>query len=528
MSIPSGAPESSCAIFLFQRIRSLLLFGALGTLLFALGCGSNGSNSGTGPYSQSSLKGTYVVQMKGNDSFLDANNNLQSEFYTETLVITADGAGHLKGVEDFNSSLPASGFTPGSTFTGIYQIGKDGFGSLQINFSAPSTGQINLTVVMASTTKFFATEADAFANFSANASGVGVLQNASAITAAPTGTFVTRVHQSFPGLFPNTPSSATVGVLTSNGTTVTGTIDVLRDNVLLPTLSLSNASVSAPDANGRGTLTYTDSAAPAITTSYEYYIIDANTFWLMESDSTFLGTGTSEMQSSGALSLAGNFVFGSGGDTSSNLGGVRSVGVFTAGSGSISAATLDSVQDGSSILNQPFTGTYNQGSNGRVTATVTVGNTNVPEVLWMVSNSRAYFLVGSSSRVEDGTIDMQTQTTFANTDLKSQFGYALLMDGYIPTNYLTRNGTLFADGAGNLQLNEETNSFAPGNLPGTVFDPPTLTGTYQVSADGRVTAALNSLSSNLILYMVAPGQAYILQNDANTENSGQITLQTSP
>jgi hypothetical protein len=123
---------------------------------------------------------------------------------------------------------------------------------------------------------------------------------------------------------------------------------------------------------------------------------------------------------------------------------------------------------------------------------------------------------------------MQTQTTFANTDLKSQFGYALLMDGYIPTNYLTRNGTLFADGAGNLQLNEETNSFAPGNLPGTVFDPPTLTGTYQVSADGRVTAALNSLSSNLILYMVAPGQAYILQNDANTENSGQITLQTSP
>jgi hypothetical protein len=123
---------------------------------------------------------------------------------------------------------------------------------------------------------------------------------------------------------------------------------------------------------------------------------------------------------------------------------------------------------------------------------------------------------------------MQQQNTFAASDLNSQFAYALVMDGFNTTNLLTRVGTLFADGKGNLNLNEEANSFVPGNLPGLINDPGTLPGTYQVRNDGRVTAAINTVSSNLILYMVAPGQAYILQNDSTVEISGQISLQTSP
>ena len=147
----------------------------------------------------------------------------------------------------------------------------------------------------------------------------------------------------------------------------------------------------------------------------------------------------------------------------------------------------------------------------------------------MVSPSRAFFLVSSTSKVEDGTIDLQTQATFTNSDLKRQQAqYALVMDGYIPSSLLTRIGTLIPDGNGSLNLNEETNSFIPGSPPGTVFDPPTLPGTYTVATNGRVTAAINSLSSNLILYMVSPGEAYVLQNDTGVEISGKVTLQTSP
>jgi hypothetical protein len=525
--IVSGASESSCDIFPSKFTTKILLGALLGVLGFALGCGSsNGSSGGTGPFSTASLNGSYVCRLSGNDSFIDASNNLQSESYTETLVITADGAGHLKGTEDFNSSLPASGFTAGTAFTGTYTVGRDGNGSMTINFSAPSSGQINPSITLQNTSRFYAVEADAFANFSANAAGEGVKQTASAVTTAPTGTFVTRVHQ----VFPTTVSSATVGVLTStNGTTVSGTLDVMRNGALLPQLTLTGATFTAPDANGRGTLVYTDTASPAVTTHYQYYIVDANTFWLMESDPTFLGTGRAEKQRNGALTLAGNYAFGSSGDTNTNIGGVRSVGVFTAGGGAITAGTLDSVQDGGSILNEAFTGNYTQGANGRVQVTlIPTGGTAImiPEVFWMVSPSRAFFLVDDANKVEDGTIDLQQQNTFATTDLNGQ--YALVMDGYNTSNLLTRIGTLISDGKGNLQLKEEANSFVPGSLPGLINDPPILSGNYTVDATGRVTAAVSTLSSNLVLYMVSPGQAYILQNDPGVEISGNVTLQTSP
>jgi len=525
VSIPAGALESSRIALPFRFVNKLPLLLLVALLLFALGCGSNGS-SVNGPYSVASLKGSYLMRFSGSDSFLDANNNLQSESYVEVLALTADGAGNLTGVEDFNSSLPAFGFTPGTAFTGNYLIGKDGNGSMQINFTSPASGQINLSITLASTSRFYAVEADAFSNFSANAAGEGLKQDTTAFAAAPTGTFVTRVHQRIPNNF----SSATVGALTStNGTTVTGTIDVLRNQVFLPQLTLTAGAFTAPDSNGRGTLVYTDSNAA--TTHYQYYVVDANTFWLMGSDGTKLSTGSAEKQAGGSLALSGNYAFGSSGDTDATDGAARTVGVFTANSGTLQAGGLDSVQDGTSTLDQPFTGTYTQ-SGARVDAIITpTGGVAVPEVFWMVNPSRAFFLVADIHRVEDGTIDLQQKNTFSNSDLNSQFGYALGMEGFTgfnPMILLTRVGTLIADGNGNLNLNEEANSFEFGNPPGSINDPGTLSGTYQVRADGRVSGAISNLSSNLVLYMVSPGQAYILQNDPDVEISGKITLQTSP
>jgi hypothetical protein len=490
--------------------------------MFALGCGSNGS-SVKGPYSNASLKGSYVVRLSGNDSFIDNNNNLQTESYTETLVMTADGAGNLTGVEDFNSSLPASGFTPETAFTGIYQVARDGNGSMQINFSAPASGQINLSFTLASTTKFYIAEADAFANFSANASGVGIKQDTTAFAAIPNGTFVLRVHQTPQ----NTVSSATVGAITFiSASSATAILDVLRNDQFLPQLTLNSISTGLPDGNGRGTLVYTDSTA--VQTSYQYYMVDGNTFWLMGSDPTKLSIGSAERMASGSVAMNGNFAFGSSGDTDTTLGAARSVGVFTASAGAISGGALDSVQDGASVLDEPFTGTFTQ-NGARVDATITpTGGSPIQEIIWMVSPSRAFFFFAANNKVEDGTIDMQQQNTFATGDLNSQFGYALIMDGFNTSNLLTRVGTLQADGNGNLALNEEANSFVPGSLPGLINDPGTLPGTYQVRSDGRVSAAISTVSSNLILYMVSPGEAYILQNDPNVELSGQISLQTSP
>ena len=528
MSIPSGASESSCDHFPSHSTKNLLLVIVFGSLGLLLGCGSNNSSSGggTGSFSSASLSGSYVCRISGSDSFIDSNNNLQNESYTETLVFTADGSGRLTGTEDFNSSLPSVGFVGGTAFTGTYSIGRDGNGSITINFSAPSTGKINLSITMQDTSHFYAVEADAFSNFSANASGEGVKQASTTFTAAPSGTFVTRVHQAFP----TTVSSASVGILTStNGSNVSGTLDVLRNDVLLPQLTIVG-TFSAPDSSGRGTLAYVDNDSSPVTTNYNYYEIDANTFWLMETDHTFLGTGSAEMQSSGTLNLNGNYAFGSSGDTDSTIGGVRSVGVFTASGGAITGGKLDSVQDSTSVFfNHDFTGNYTPGSMGRVQVTlIPSGGTAamIPEVYWMVNSSRAFFLVAANNKVEDGTVDLQQQNTFATIDVKGQ--YALVMDGYNTTNLLTRIGTLISDGKGNLKLNEEANSFVSGSLPGLVNDPGTLSGNYTVDGNGRVAAAVSTVSSNLVMYMVSPGQAYILQNDTGVEISGKVTLQSSP
>jgi len=85
---------------------------------------------------------------------------------------------------------------------------------------------------------------------------------------------------------------------------------------------------------------------------------------------------------------------------------------------------------GSSTVNQPFTGTLYRTANGRVDVTLFPPQgpqPQIPEVFWMVSPSRAFFLVADLNKVEEGTLDLQQINVFATGDLKGQ--YALVMDG---------------------------------------------------------------------------------------------------
>ena len=512
MTSPAEVSEaSSCGVLPSTFQNKLLLSLSLSSLFFALACGSSSSNNNfpiTGGFNDASLNGQYAYRLTGFDTMNGA--------FTEAGTFTADGAGHISnGVDDFNT---ASGFfsTP---FTGSYHMTKDGNGTMTLNIG---NGSSNLAFTMVSASKFYLTERDAFVNFSSNAVGEGAKQNTSAFTAAPNGTFVFRVHQTFP----TTVSEGTVGALTSTNGAITGNLDVVRNDTF-SSLTFTLGLLSVPNSNGRGTLFYTDSQA--VTTNFQYYVIDANTFWFMETDPNTLGMGTAEKQSGGSLTLAGNYAFGSSGDTNANIGGVRTVGVFTAGSGTISDGAYDSVQDFNSIVNQPFNGTYTETSNGRVDATfipTSGGVAQISEVFWMVSPSRAFFLVNDVNKVEEGTIDMQQIATFAGSDLKGQ--YALVMDGrFQDGTLLTRIGTLIPDGNGNVDLNEEANSLL--SLPGTINDV-VLSSTYQMSGNGRATTTLPGSPGNidLVIYMVSSGRGYVLQNDAGTDISGEFTIQTSP
>jgi len=506
--------EASSCGFLPSHFHHKLLLGlTLGSLFFALACGSSSSNNFpiTGGFSDASLNGQYAFRMSGT---LLQSGVSGPDFYTQAGTFTADGAGHiLNGTEDFNDS---NGFAT-TPFTGSYHMSQDGNGTMTLNIAG---GTLNFSFTMVSSSRLYLTEADAFINFSANAAGEAVKQNTGAFAAPPNGNFVFRVHQTFP----TTVSEGTVGLLTSTNGAITGNLDVVRGNSF-SSLTFTSGTLSTPDASGRGTLNYIDSQN--VPTNFEYYVIDANTFWFMETDQNTLGMGTAEKQAGGSLTLSGNYAFGSSGDTNANFGGVRTVGVFTAGGGTITDGAYDSVQDFNSIVNQPFNGTYTEAANGRVDATfvpTSGGVAQINEIFWMVSPSRAFFLVNDVNKVEEGTIDLQQINTFVTSDLSGQ--YALVMDGNLQgTTLLTRSGTFIPDGNGNLTLNEEANSLS--SLPGNINDV-ALPGTYTMSGNGRATAAVNTLSSNLVLYMVSSGQAYILQNESGAEISGQVTLQTSP
>ena len=206
--------------------------------------------------------------------------------------------------------------------------------------------------------------------------------------------------------------------------------------------------------------------------------------------------------------------------------GVQTVGAFTSdGNGTITAGSFDSVQDGNPSTGVPFTGSYTMSSLGRAAVTFNPQTgVAMQEVFWMVSPTRAFFVINNPTKVEDGTTDQQT-TAFSTGGLNGQF--AFLMDGFDTASFVDRVGTLQADGKGNLTLNELLNRFIPPNL-GSVTTPGLLAGNYSVASNGRVSANIPTLSSNLVFYMVSNTLAYTLQNDPATQISGNIALQVSP
>jgi len=507
-----AAEVSSCKLVPRFVTSKLLLATIVGMLAFALGCGSSGSNIPiTGNFSNSSLKGNYTYHLYG----MDTSGNQ----YAEAGVFVADGNGNItSGTDDFNQF--GNGFAS-SAITGKYSIGRDGNGQITFTINAQSGNTFTVAVTLVSTSNLYMTEIDTFAN----AYGEATLQDTTAFSAAPSGTFAFRIHD-FASTFANTASL--VGALTSNGGTITGSVDEVRGGTLHAGASLTSGSFSTPDATGRGTLSFVDSLP--ITSTYVYYVIDANTVEVLQQDANNLGLGRFERQSGGAIALSGNYVFGSKGDTTSNgTDAVQTVGGFSAdGTSAIPGGAYDSVQDGTQIVDQPFTGSFASGGNGRFAVTLNPqGGSPITEVFWMVSSTRGFFLVSDPVKVEDGTIDAQQSGSFSVSSLKGQYAY--LNGGFDFTpELLTRVGTFIPDGNGNLNLNEVVNAFTPTN--GASLNNPVVPGTYTVDATGRATATLTGTTNNidLVFYMLSPSQAYVLQNDAGVQVSGKTTLQVAP
>jgi hypothetical protein len=521
----SGFDSSRVAPTRILSSRAVGLTFSLLSLAILSACTSNGGSltatcpGATGSYSNSSLAANsqWTYQLSG--WFLNGSSLYQP--YTAAGVFTADGAGNLTGRDDFF----------GGTFTGAYSISADGSGSINISLTSGTNSGLATTwaVTLSNTSpgSIYLIEADP--NF--NASGTAYQQTTAAFNAAPSGKFVYRIHE-LAGGTGLAGSAASVGVMTVAGGNVTG----LAEDVLLG-LSPSqqglagNGTFGLPDTSGTGSVTITDSTL-GITTSYNYYVIDANTFLLYDFNSG-VGTGRAESQSAIAFSnstlpAGSGFVLGSRGDTNnSGAGGVNSVGQFSVdGAGNITSGSYDTALDGAAIQNASITtgaqSVYGVAANGRTTVSLNANGNVVQQILYLVSASRGFFLdsTAANTSVEDGTLEAQVGSSFTASNFTGQS--AFVMGGSTSQAPLDRTGTLSADGKGNLGWAEVANSGGSINTPGC------LSGTYTVATNGRVLASINNLSPNMVFYLVSPSKSYVLQGDASTEMFGGTTLQASP
>ena len=480
-------------------MRKLYLSLGLVSFLFCVACGSNnGTVTGfipKGNFSNASLNGQYVYQIEG----FDFSNSVNGVPYREAGVFTANGSGGITSATD--------DFSEGSTVfpttsTGSYAISKDGTGSLSFN---NALGTINLAVTMVSASKVYLVEGDSVLN----AGGLAEKQDATVIAAAPSGTFVFREHD-----LNALQSVGSVGAFTVSGGVVSaGSEDVNRGGVLT-SLTFTAGSFNAPNpVTGRGSGTLTDSS-PA-TSSFFYYIVDANSVRFLSGTSGITGSGRAEKQS-GMPALSGSYAFGSEGDTLKFLSGVNGAGRFTASSGTITGGARDTVQDGNTSANVAFTGTYTQAANGRVAVALsTTANSNL--VVWMISPSRGFFVVNDPNTIQEGTVDLQQTATFSNATMNGQYG--LVMDGFDAGGAKDRVGTLQWDGSGKLILNEFSNA------NGVITVPIVLSGRYSVSSNGRTTGSINTLSNNLVFYLVSGSDAYVVQNDSGVQIDGTVSKQ---
>jgi hypothetical protein len=474
--------------------RVLAALAVMASVVLIVGCGSSGLiHSLGGGFSKSSLKGQYVISQTG-IGVNQAGTGVNA--FSETIVFTADGSGNVTvTVDDFDQV--GGPFNLTSSETGTYSVASDGTGSL-------SFGGSNYAITMIDDNHFYIIEQDFFAT----ASGFGEKQDTTAFTAAPSGSFVFKAHE--------VDTSSRVGGITITAGAIAGTEDFLSLASLSSNMPITTSvSMTSPDAtNGRGTFTLTDGS------SFNYYVVTSGKFYIMSNSSSgSLEIGQAEMQTGGPFSAAtlaagGSYVFGSSGDTNvSGAAGIHSAGVFTTdGNGNITAGAVDYVQDTTVNSNLAVSGgTYTLASNGRGTINLTLaGGTISPQIFWMVNGSRAYFLVNSTAAVEDGTFSQQQGAPF--TALSSQA--AFVMDGF-DVAFKDRVG-LFKPTSSGFDWNQAANSFDTSIFPpvATLTSLPT-NGTYQVSANGRVTVTVNKLTPSLVFYLSSANTGFMVEEDAD-------------
>jgi hypothetical protein len=528
--------------------RSLMtyaaLFAAVAVAAFTGACGGGGGTISSnpappptaGPYSASSLNGTYAFEMSGQD---------QGGFFARIGSFAANGAGGITG----GALDLSSGIVPGAvtlTITsGSYMIGTNGKGTLSLVDSAGET--IGLSIVMTSTTAGLITETDG----SATASGNFTVQDTTTFATFPTnfnGPYVFDVS----GVDPNGAGESIVGQFAANGAGgfTNGVADVNDDFTASGPLPITGTF--ARDATygatfGRGTATLSINGT---TINFAFYTVGAGRIRMLRTNFPATSVGDAVAQT-GAIptatsGLTGGFAFILAGSSLSGSD-VRAGRVSLSG-GSVSNVQLDdddSSASGSGNSNHTAipagtisaaTYTIDPSGDGRGTLTFNDSSAGTFSFIFYLSSPTQGFIqdvsTGKTSLpiiTADGSMQMQTGNPFSTAGAAGNWGFnwsgqsingttgILAEEDFVGQYAQTSSGSI----SGGVDFTElSANSVVTGGA---------LSGTMTVNGDGTmrntytITLATSPSSTlNFAAYLVDANTLFVVGVDTHRTITGSI------
>lgn len=475
----------------------LAFFLALISSLVLTGCGGSGPAGATpinGPFSNSSLNGTYAIIFTGVN---------QAGFLAVAASFQANGSGTItSGVADVNSG---TGIFTNQSLTGTYTVHNNGQGTAALN---TAVGTFNIDFVLISNTHALVIRFD---NNSTASGSIDMQSSAAFSLSALAGTLVFNISGIDSG--GHTQGSAGVFTVDASGNLTSGVEDTNDDGSVSANVALvpTSAAMSSPSGgNGRGTLTIPGTS----TLHFIYYIVNSNQLNLIEDDLSPVLAGNAFRQSSSAIS--GSFAF--------TLGGVSTGGAFAAGgiintdgAGHVLSTSLEDTNNGGVISqNVPLSGTYSVAANGR--GTVTLNSATINLVAYP-STGGLQVLEIDSTTAASGTALQQTGSFSAGS---FQGTYGMNFTGVIAgATEIDANAQFSADGMGKL------NGALDANNGGALSSNLALSGTFTVNSSGRGTLTLNSNlgGQSIVFYMVSNTRVLFIDQDADLVAVGSMEHQ---
>ena len=472
-------------------------FGLSSILLAVIalaGCGGSGAGTAgpiNGPFSNSSLSGSYAFSFTGVNQF---------GFLAVAGSFQANGSGMITGgTVDVNSG---NGIFTNQSVTGTYNVHNNGQATATLVASA---GTFDIDFVLISNQHALIIRFDN----NSSASGTIDLQTSSAFSlTALAGSFAFNL--SGIDAAANTEVSAGAFTVDSSGNLTSGVQDTNDHGTLSTNVALTpTAAAMSNPSSGRGTLTIPGGA----TLHFAFYVVNANQIKMVETDLSPSLAGDAFRQSGTAIS--GSFAFTIGGESTGGpfvAGGI----INTDGAGHVLSTSMEDLNNGGSITqNISLSGTYSVAGNGRGTVTLNAGAINLAVY---PTTSGVQVLEVDNTVVASGAA-LQQSGSFSNGTISGNYG--MNFTGATVGNEIDSVGQFSADGTGHVTGAVDFNN------GGALSSNLSLSGSYSVAANGRATGTLQSSlgTQNVLFYAVSNTRILFIEVDSNLVAVGEIDHQ---